>query len=62
MILAFIAKWALGILFIVGGLGYAFLRFVADAMGDPDPGPMGGLGPILAGVGVAAIGLCFIVF
>lgn len=60
--LAFAAKLVLAALLIIGGLGYAALRLAADAAGDPDPGFLGGFGPVLTGVGVAAIGVLLIIF
>lgn len=49
-----------GVVLILGGLGYAGMRFLADLAGDPNPGFLGGFGPLLAGLAVAVVGTLII--
>lgn len=56
------AKWVLGLIFILGGLGYSLLRVLADIDGDPNEGPLGGWAPVLAGLGAAVLGLLILIF
>lgn len=45
-----------GIVLVLGGLGYVGVRILGAISGMPD-GPLLGWGPILAGLGVAAGGV-----
>jgi hypothetical protein len=56
------AQWVLGLLLIVGGLGYVAVRILEAFGGDPDQGWWGGWFAVLCGLGVAVLGILVIVF
>ena len=58
----FVSRIILGLILLLGGLGYAALRLLADIAGDPEEGPFGGWGPLLAGLGFAVLGVIVLIF
>lgn len=58
----FVSRIILGLILLLGGLGYAALRLLADMDGDPDQGPLAGWGPLLAGLGIAVLGVIVLIF
>ena len=53
----FVSRIILGLILLLGGLGYAALRLLADMDGDPDQGPLAGWGPLIAALGIAVLGV-----
>ena len=57
-----VSRIILGLILLLGGLGYTALRILADIDGDPDEGPLGGWVPVLSGLGIAVLGVIVLIF
>jgi hypothetical protein len=59
-----VARIILGLMLLLGGLCYTGLRILAaiDVDAPRDQGPLGGWGPVLAGLGFSILGVIVIVF
>lgn len=57
-----VSRIILGLLLLLGGLAYTGYRVLADIDGDPNEGPFGGWGPVLAGLFIAALGVLILIF
>jgi len=59
-----VSRIILGLILLLGGLGYSGLRILAaiDVDAPRDQGPLGGWAPVLAGLGFAVAGLIVLIF
>ena len=57
-----VSRIIFGILLILGGLAWIAYRILGAFAGDPNEGPLGGWGPVFAGLVVAALGVIVLIF
>ena len=57
-----VSRIILGLILLLGGLGYTALRVLADIDGDPNEGLLGGWVPGLSGLGIAVLGVLVLIF
>ena len=57
-----VSRIILGLILLLGGLGYTALRVLADIDGDPNEGLLGGWVPVLSGLGIAVLGVLVLIF
>ena len=56
-----IYRLIVGVVLLLAGLGYIVVRILGAISGEPD-GPLWGYGPILAGLGIAVVGVLILIF